>query len=84
MVAAVHLLLGLLIEAVDEFEVVAHHPLRGALGVKAAEKFEGCPDGNHHAMAEMGFEHGHEEFLLGGSEGDPDDVCDVILDHQVY
>ena len=79
--AAAQLLAGFLDDAVDEFEVVAHHPLGGALRFHSAEKLERRAHGDHHSAAEVGFEFRHEYFLLRGAEGDPHYVGPVFLDH---
>lgn len=79
--AAPELFLRFLREPVDELEMVAHHPLRGAFGLHAAVKLEGSADGDHHPPAQMWLEHRHEPFLLRGPEGYPDDFSAVLFDH---
>ena len=79
--AAAELLARFLGEAMNELQVVAHHPPRGAVGADTAVKFEGRTDGNHHPATEMGFEPSHEVFLLRSSESHPNDVGSILLDH---
>lgn len=83
--AAFELFAGFLADAVNELQVVADHPLGCALGVDAAaEELEGGSHAEHYAVVKMRFQPGHEFFLLGGSEGNPNNVGTIFLDHAGY
>ena len=71
--AAVELFAGFGEEAVEEFEVEADHPARGA-GDVAGDEVEDSADADDDAVGEVGGEAGGELLLLGGAEGHPDDV----------
>lgn len=79
--AARKLLAGLLEDPVDELQMAADHPLGRPRDVGSAEELEGCPDGDHDATMQVGLQPAHEDLLLGGSEGHPDDVGTVGLHH---
>lgn len=82
--AASRLLFRLGEDAVDELQMAAHHPFRGALHVLSAEELERGSDGDHHSAAEMRLQAVHEDLLLRGPEGDPDYVGSVGIHHPGY
>ena len=64
---------GFLKEAVEPFEAVVLQPSGGLLHAACVE-VEGGADADHEGGLEPGEVFGHEAFLLGGAEADPEDV----------
>lgn len=79
--AARKLLAGLLEDPVDELQVATDHPLGRPRDFGSAEELEGGPDGDHDATVQVGLQPTHEDLLLGGSEGHPNDVGTIGLHH---
>lgn len=79
--AARKLLAGLLEDPVDELQMATNHPLGCPRDFGSAEELEGGPDGDHDTAVQIGLQPAHEDLLLGGSEGHPDDVGTIGLHH---
>ena len=78
---AFYLFLGLFEYAMYELEVYLTHPFGATLwGVaEATVKIEGCANGYHHSLLQVGLQAVHEYLLLGRAKGYPHYVGAVAL-----
>ena len=60
-------------KAEEPFEAGALHPARGLLDAPGVE-IEGGADADHQGGIQLGKKFGHEAFLLGCAEANPEDV----------